>query len=119
MHSGRGAMRDRRARRDHCGPRRDHCATLAHYTSARRAEEAGSRVNEYRRIITPAEGAEEWVAGEPSVRAIPRTPIPAGAIPTAGRQPATGIFAGVGKIRRPQAAPAIQIVLCGLLVERF
>ena len=81
-------------------------------------EAKGSKANEERRIETPAERAvEDSVSRNVSVTAVIRIPIPTGAVPATHRIVLSPINVSFRGIRRPQAAPAVQIVLGLFLVE--
>src|SRR5467141_2542157 len=81
-------------------------------------EAKGSKANEERRIETPAERAvEDSVSRNVSVTVVIRIPIPTGAVPATHRIVLSPINVSFRGIRRPQAAPAVQIVLGLFLVE--
>jgi hypothetical protein len=69
-------------------------------------------------IETPAERAvEDSVSRNVGVTAVIRIPIPAGAVPAAQGIVLSPIDVSFGGIRRPQAAPAVEIVLGLFFVE--
>src|ERR1700686_4133792 len=70
------------------------------------------------RIETPAERAvEDSISRNVGVTAVIRIPIPTGAVPAAHRIGLSPIDVSFRGIRRPQAAPAIEIVLGLFFVE--
>ena len=81
-------------------------------------EAKGSKANKEGRIETPAERAvEDSVSRNVGVTAVIRIPIPTGAVPAAHRIGLSPINVSFRRIRRPQAAPAIEIVLGLFFVE--
>ena len=77
-----------------------------------------SKANEEGRIETPAERAvEDSISRNVGVTAVIRIPIPTGAVPAAHRIVLSPIDVSFRGIRRPQAAPAVEIVLSLFFVE--
>src|SRR6267378_2234817 len=77
-----------------------------------------SKANEEGRIETPAERAvEDSISRNVGVTAVIGIPIPTGAVPAAHRIVLSPINVSFRGIRRPQAAPAVEIVLSLFFVE--